>query len=129
MGIGQSGPRHRPCSEETLSGGYAFSLSGTNFGLGGIQYLLVGQFTSDGNGHFVGKGTQSIQGHVARVTFTGDYAIEAGCSGTATLTFDGGVSATLDLFLADGGHEVRFIDSNQTTLEAGSATSLRSHPW
>jgi hypothetical protein len=120
-------PSHRSCGDATLVGGYAVSLSGVNFGLGGIQYLLVGQFASDGHGHFVGKATQSVQGQVARVNFTGDYTVDEDCSGAATLTFESGITAHLDLFLANGGDEVHFIDSSQGTLESGTATSVRSH--
>jgi hypothetical protein len=120
-------PNHgpRPCSKGTLSGTYAFTVGGKNFAIG-VDYVIVGQFTADGRGRFVGKATDSVQGNIARVTFTGDYSVAPDCSGSATFVFDNGLSTGLDLFLADEGREVRIIDTDDGTLESGSATSLDS---
>ncbi len=119
--------RPTTCSAETLTGAYTFSITGVNV-THGVQYMLVGQFTTDGAGSLTGKGTQSIQGAVSRQTFTGVYQVDADCSGTATITFDQGVSSSMDFFIARHGKEVRLITTGQGTLESGSATRVASPP-
>lgn len=110
------------CSAASLRGAYAFSLVGANL-VRGVQYALVGQFTADGVGALTGKGTQSIDGSIARKPFKGKYEVAADCTGTATISFQEGGSS-LDFFIADGGADIRLITTGQGTLESGSAVPV-----
>jgi hypothetical protein len=108
------------CSSQTLKGGYGFSVTGTNTELN-VQFAIMGRFLADGAGHFTGKATQSVAGHVDHTTFQGAYIVNADCSGTALFQFQSGVSATLDFVLAKEGTEVYIMDADNGTIETGTA--------
>lgn len=108
------------CSDSHILSGYGFSIAGTNIEQH-LQYALTGTFEADGRGHFTGNGMQSISGDVSRAVFTGTYHVNADCSGSATFTFEKGATASLYFALVNDGSEIFIIDSDQGTLETGSA--------
>lgn len=122
------GLRAQECSLGSLAGAYGFTLAGTNVGLG-VQFAIGGRFTADGEGKFHGNGTESVSGQVFRTSFTGTYEIDAECTGSATLTFEGGDNAHLDFVLVSSGDEVMLIDSDSGTVETGVAKKqFPQHP-
>jgi hypothetical protein len=116
---------HPTCSDSSLNGSFAFTLTGTNFGAG-VSFALVGRFTADGSGLFSGTGTESVSGTIGHVAFKGSYKVDPDCSGSATLTFQGGGNALLDFVIADDGKQVQLIDADEGTLETGFARKIVS---
>jgi len=112
------------CSDATIAGRYGFSISGKNLGLGGIDFILLGQFTTDGAGTLTGKGTQNVEGEINRLPFTGEYHVNNDCSGVVTITFSSGIAANLDFVIVNGGKEVLLIASDPGTLETGTAKRI-----
>ena len=107
------------CSNASLKGGYGFSVTGTNVELN-VQFAITGRFQADGQGHFTGKATQSVAGHVDHTAFNGAYVVNPDCSGTALFQFQSGVSATLDFILVKEGTEIYIMDADNGTIETGS---------
>lgn len=112
------------CSNANLSGGYGFSVSGTP--ANGGQYSLVGRFVANGKGGVAGVSTQSVNGMISRPSFTATYTVNADCTGTTSLTFDFGLTTSLDFIIVDDGKSVYIISSgasgSQGANEIGTAT-------
>ena len=107
------------CDARSLSGGYGFHLTGTNLAHSAL-YAIAGRIDVDGQGVFVGSATHSAQGAVSRIKFTGTYTVNADCTGTSTMKFENGSTATLDFVLTDDLNEFYIIDAGQGTVESGS---------
>jgi hypothetical protein len=108
-----------PCDASSLSGGYGFHLTGTNLARSAL-YAIVGRIEVDGQGGFVGSATHSAQGSVSRAKFTGTYTVNPDCTGTSTMKFENGSTATLDFVLTGDLNEFYIIDAGQGTVESGS---------
>jgi uncharacterized protein (TIGR03437 family) len=98
------------CSTGSLTGPYAYANAGFSGGI--VPEANSGLYTSDGNGH--------INGTDARI-FTGSYSVNSDCTGSAIFTDTLGNSANLDLFVADGGAQVQFIQTDSGVVLSGSA--------
>jgi len=118
------------CSNSSLSGGYGFTVNGTNPTSG--PYSLVGRFVADGQGVVTGSGAQAVNGSISRPTFTGTYTINPDCTGTANLTFDFGGTAPLDFVIVDDGKQVEIIVAGANGVrgenEVGTATRQFNKP-
>ena len=91
------------CSNTNLNGVLFYTLSGTiKSGAATVSYQELGKVTADGNGGLSGQTTTSIAGVLATLPVAGIYAIQANCSGTATLTTSANI-AQLTLQLVNGG--------------------------
>src|SRR6476620_3513492 len=91
------------CSNANLNGTLFLTLSGTiKSGTATVAYQELSKMTADGNGGLSGQTTTSIAGVIATLPVTGIYAIQANCSGTATLTTSANI-AQLTLQLVNGG--------------------------
>jgi uncharacterized protein (TIGR03437 family) len=101
------------CSTGSLTGPYAYANAGFNISTSGIiPEADSGLYTSDGNGH--------ISGTDARIV-TGSYSVNSDCTGSAILTDAPGNSTNLDLFVAEGGAQVQFIQTDSGVVLSGSA--------
>lgn len=116
---------YHPCNASDLVGAYGFSLKGTNT-VANVPFAITGRFASGGKGALTGTATQSVNGIIAKMGFSATYAIDPDCTGTATLTFDDGVQASLSFVLVSDGREILFIDSDTGTVEQGSAKKMFS---
>jgi hypothetical protein len=95
------------CSNATLNGTYAFS--GQGFGevtpdissAGFAPFAQTGLIVYDGKGHITSGtftySTTTANGGSLRGTFTGTYAVNADCSGTATLDLGNGTLFQFDV--------------------------------
>lgn len=110
------------CALASVQGPYAYSRSGTVVEKGPTAANGVAIF--DGRGHLVGSDTASVNGVISSRDFKGDYTVEAGCIGAATLAFADGEVINLDLQLVAGGRELRFIQTDDGTVITGSATRM-----
>ncbi len=111
----------RTCSNADLQGSFGFSFHGTNLEAK-VGYIIVGRFEADGKGNFKGTESESVNGKVGRGPFTGTYAVQADCTGSATFKFTGtNTEAKLDFVLISDGDEIYILDTGGGNLESGQA--------
>jgi len=70
------------CSTTTAAGNWGFTDTGSIVGLG--PFGAIGTFTLDAAGNVVGEQTNSVNGSISRLTFTGTYTVNSDCTGTAS---------------------------------------------
>jgi hypothetical protein len=76
------------CSLSGTAGKYGFTLSGTVvLPTGPVLIAAVGRVSLDGAGNANGTEARSVGGGFADETFTGTYAVNADCTGTANIQF------------------------------------------
>jgi hypothetical protein len=101
------------CSNASLSGAYAITISGSIVGVGPVS--VVGIATFDGNG-----GIPSNLGHIVVngaqppadwLTGTGTYDVNANCTGKIHLAFDNGLTRDIFIVVARKGHELRGVNA------------------
>ncbi|MGC2698035.1 MAG: hypothetical protein WA738_19790 [Candidatus Angelobacter sp.] len=111
----------RQCSNADLGGDYGFTFHGTNLELK-VSFIIIGRFEADGKGIFKGTESESVNGKTARGPFTGTYAINPDCTGSAILRFEkSNVEAKLDFVLVEDGNEVLILDVGGGNVESGEA--------
>jgi|SRR5947209_2745074 len=98
------------CSLATRQGDYGFVASGNLAGVG--PSVAAGRYTADGKGNFAGSFTQSLNGVIARMTFTGTYTVNPDCTGTETVNIEGGPTFHNDAVIVDGGREIRAVNTD-----------------
>jgi hypothetical protein len=107
------------CSNASLTGNYGFAINGT---AGGNPIASVGQVTANGNGKIAGFVSTSVNGSVAsQVPLRGVYHINSNCTGTQTITPQGGSPFHFELAIIAGGKQVQLIETDSGTTEAGNA--------
>ena len=108
----------QPCSNATLNGTYAFTLSGwatpppktATEGKSSIPLAVVGVATFDGAGNWNTSFTYSHNGDITSATSVpGTYTVNSNCTGTIT-----GVS-DLAIVILDGGAEVTGVQTDKDT--------------
>lgn len=127
------------CSLPRVAGNYALTNTGTVIGIG--PRSAVGIWTMDAAGTINGKGTSSLNGAIFVETFSGTYAVNPDCTGTATVEiFDQSgnllFTVTAELAWDDNMREVRFIFTSAVspvlgalqTVISGDATKMRPGP-
>jgi hypothetical protein len=76
------------CSLTGSTGKYGFTLTGVVIlGTGPVPIAAVGRITLDAAGNASGAESRSVGGGFADETFTGTYAVNPDCTGTATVHF------------------------------------------
>ena len=99
------------CSVATLRGGYGATGTGS---LDQAPAALIARLVFDGAGNFTANETRSINGVVARITFSGTYTLNAACQGSAIVS--GGTNAGYDLVVDTAGTHVRAIATVDGTI-------------
>jgi hypothetical protein len=100
------------CSVATLRGGYGATGTGS---LGpNTPGALIARLVFDGTGNFTASETRSINGVVARVSFSGTYTLNAACQGSAVLS--GGTNAGYDIVVDTAGTHARGIATVDGTI-------------
>src|SRR3974377_2198235 len=74
---------NRGCSTAATAGDWAFTDTGSIIGIG--PFGAIGTFTLDEAGNVVGEQTNSVNGNVSRLTFSGPYTVNADCTGSSNL--------------------------------------------
>ena len=72
-----------PCSAADLSGAYGLLQSGNILSVG--PFSSIGLATFDGNGHWTLTETVSVNGEFSPSVGSGDYTVNADCSGALVL--------------------------------------------
>ena len=95
------------CSVATLRGGYGATGTGSLAPNNQAPAALIARLVFDGAGNFTANETRSINGMVARLSFSGTYTLNAACQGSATVS--GGTNVGYDLVVDAAGTHVRAI--------------------
>ena len=103
------------CNLQTVKGSYGYLNTGSFFG---TLLASVGTITFDGAGNVSGYDTNSFGGTVTQNTFTGSYTVNAGCTGTLTVSF-GFFSINNNLVIVDNGKEINVIETNPGAVATG----------
>ncbi len=78
----------RSCSLADSAGNYGFTLTGVVIlSTGPVPIAAAGRITLDAKGNVSGTESRSVGGGFADETFTGSYAVNPDCTGTATVNF------------------------------------------
>jgi hypothetical protein len=85
-----------------------------------MPIAYAGGETFDGEGHVQGHLTQSINGEISRVTYSGMYTITPACDITYTITDSTGVTTHYDEFISPDGREITFIATDPGFVITGS---------
>jgi len=91
------------CNLQTIKGSYGGLVTGSAFG---IPVAGAPVATFDGAGSFTGSDVTSFGGSITPTTFSGNYTVNADCTGTTNLTFDNGFSLTSRIVIVDNGREI-----------------------
>jgi len=110
------------CTLRSVRGDFAYLVQGTNLAIGLVS--AVGRVSADGAGSLLATDTLSVEGTILRRTITGTYTIEPDCTGSVTFSDNFGQTTHLDYVLADGGDEIRLIQTDQDTIITGTARRL-----
>lgn len=106
------------CSNASLQGNYGYLVSGS---AGGNPVTIMGQISADGDGGIIGYQSASRNGVIEDLlTLTGSYKISSKCSGSATLTPQGGTTATYNLTVLASG-KVQLVAADSGTVQSGFA--------
>src|SRR5712692_4948063 len=74
-----------PCTASDLTGAYGLLQSGNILSVG--PFSSVGLATFDGNGHWTLSETVSVNGDLSPSEGSGDYSVNADCTGSLVLRF------------------------------------------
>ena len=101
----------RSCSLHGVAGRYGYTISGTIPTLGAVA--AVGNISLDAEGNVTGAQTTSFNGAIVKETLSGTYAVNADCTGTATISvFHSGVlvrTSSVDVVWDNNQRELRAI--------------------
>jgi hypothetical protein len=116
------------CSNASLSGAYAITISGSITGVGPVSVVGIATFDGNGNiptniGHIVVNGTQPP---VDWLTGTGTYDVNANCTGKIHLVFDNGLTRDIFIVVARKGHELRGVNAEPAFNAISNGVKLDS---
>jgi hypothetical protein len=125
------------CRTSDLKGAYGVSAQGS---FRGAAYAEVGRDEMDGKGKLSGRATQSFDGEIQTVDFSGTYTVNSDCTGTATLvvepslsvsTFMGAASSTgtRAFVIVDGGKRLRYMitTADASPVVTGSGAKIKAN--
>lgn len=131
------------CNADTLNGAYAFLVEGYEFreqgpripnGGASFPVTILHTLDFDGGGDFDADGV--ITGGVGSANFgtnvernfqvlsNGDYSVDSDCTGELTFMTDFGATIHLDFVIVDNGNELRFVFTNPTQVQSGTAKKM-----
>lgn len=109
------------CTAATLSGSYAFLLTGLVFQSGSrLYYSQIGNVIGDGRGNLTATGMANVSGTSVTVNGQGSYVVGNDCSGTVSIRNPNG-TANYYIAVVEGGKTVLFMESDSNYVVAGSA--------
>lgn len=103
------------CSDVTLTGNYAFVLSGASApghstnGMNNVPTAAAGVFTFDGAGNLSLTYTLVFNGKASTASDTGNYNVNSDCTGTLT---DTSINVHFNVFSVGGGSEIFGIETD-----------------
>jgi uncharacterized protein (TIGR03437 family) len=112
------------CGTASLSGSYAYLLTGVAF-LSGTAYYYsqAGSATGDGNGNMNATGMANVSGSTLTATGQGPYSVASDCSGTASIKNQNG-TANYFIAVTEDGQTLLFMESDAGYAVGGAAQPL-----
>lgn len=112
------------CGTASLSGSYAYLLTGVAFQSGnGFYYSQAGGVTGDGRGSMSATGMANASGSILTTTGQGPYSVASDCSGTASVKNQNG-TANYFIAVVEDGQAVLFMESDAGYAVGGVAQPL-----
>lgn len=112
---------HHQCTLASLDGAYGFTSTGALVNVGPVAN--VGIFAFDGEGTFSQDFTNSRNGVITHLSFTGTYTVNPNCTGSWAVP--GGPQ--VDFVIVAGGSEVLFIRTNSGATVTGILRKQSPH--
>src|SRR5579863_642702 len=109
------------CTPASLSGSYGYAISGFD---GVVPVANYGFFTSNGSGSFTGSATVSIGGTITPITFSGQYTLNAACTGTSVFQDSLGTVAHFAFTVNANGSVLEFVQTDSGTVVSGRAQPM-----
>lgn len=114
------------CTDATLTGNYAFNLSGFASPVtpkrGAQPWAVTGVLNLDGAGNISASYAGSINGGVFTAqTTSGTYTVNSDCTGSITFTSGDAAGLTANMAIIGGGTEIFFVSTQAHTTAAGDA--------
>ena len=110
------------CSNSVLSGTYFYLANGSVISGGqALPFAELSRFVFDGNGGVTGQAASSDNGTFASFSFTGVYTVQAGCTGTLTLTVNPPAAGPFVFEVEDGGKSLSMAFSGAGAVILGRA--------
>ena len=104
------------CSNATLKGVAGSLDAGFN---GGLPETTLTQATFDGQGNLSGTVTDSTNGTITTGTFTGTYSVSKNCTGSLTVKFQNGSTASENFVLDDSKKGAQMIRTDSGLVKSG----------
>jgi len=112
------------CGTASLSGSYAYLLTGVAFLSGnGYYYSEAGSVNADGRGNMTGTGMANVSGNTVTATGQGPYSVASDCSGTVSLEDQNGSTNYFTAVVEDG-QALLFMESDAGYVVGGVAQPL-----
>ena len=116
------------CGTASLSGSYAYLLTGVAFLSGnGYYYSQTGSATGDGRGNMNATGMANVGGSTLTSTGQGPYSVASDCSGTASVKNQNG-TANYFIAVVEDGQALLFMESDAGYAVGGVAQPLFATP-
>lgn len=110
------------CSNSNFKGNYGFLVTGPD--KHGTPTVSVGHIKSDGQGNFTGMESVSSNGQIfTNAPATGTYTINADCTGSGTITPQGGNTSGFGLVVISGGKTLQILATDAGTVQVGVAVA------
>ena len=112
------------CGAASLSGSYAYLLTGVAFVSGNSYYYSqAGNATVDGRGNMTATGMANVSGSTLTATGQGPYSVASDCSGTASVKNQIG-TANYFIAVVEDGQALLFMESDAGYVVGGVAQPL-----
>jgi hypothetical protein len=108
------------CTNSVLTGTY-FYLLGGNVGTQAAPYAELGKLVSDGQGHFSGQSTASVNGAFSTYSLSGTYTVQGNCRGSMTLTVNSSGTSTFAFEVVRAGDGILISFSGSGGVAVGQA--------
>ncbi len=110
------------CSNSRLTGTYFYLANGSAIsGSQALPFAELSEFVFDGKGGVTGQAATSDNGTFASFSFAGVYAVQAGCTGTLSLTVNPPAAGPFSFEVEDGGKSLSMAFSGTGAVILGRA--------
>lgn len=110
------------CSNDTLTGVYSFSASGSAFGTSGElgDLAVFARIVFDGRGHSTQSTNSSFNGFQSEAAETAIYSVNPDCTGSATVFHANGTVEHINFVVVESGSEIKFIVTTAGAVFTGT---------
>ena len=105
------------CSTATLNGNYIYAQDGYQ-NSARKPFAQAGRDTFDGKGNISGVFSGNFNGTIVRGDYAGTYTVNPDCSGSATFTDNLNQTSHFDMYVADEGNELVYVQTDENSITA-----------